>query len=342
MAITFSNRITGQHTITVFPTYGYIYEPMLMVMRESDLTATKMYIDLDLRFTALVSSTAETLVKYAEFDINPGQQINVDIMAIIRQHHDANVYKFGHVDDIVSGENWVATVTPRVYNFRVYSDKTAIGTADRMFLPVVGCGTFETFDSTVDIPSPHPMNEADLYGLTDYDDKFPGWPRVSTTLIDQGLNDLEPTITKVIPVTGEDFCEGYVIWKSRYGGWMRWGFNIETRTNSKSYVGNLEVGMYESTSEIWTTMGDPYVPVDYTGIETSYAISLKSLSRSALELKALSGIQDSPAVYYVHTQDGDLELMRLTAMSAPISTNINGGDFSITLSSISRLRQNTI
>lgn len=340
MAITFNNRITGQHVITNFPTYGYLYEPMLMTMRESDLTATKMYIDLQPRYTSSISTTMITLVKYAEFDINSGNQIDIDIMAIIRQHHDANLYKFQHVDDIVSG--WESSVSWITYNIRVYSDKTAVGSADRMFTPIIGNSTLEFFNPSIDVSAPAPTTEAKLYGLTDYDDKFPGWPNILTVLTDQGLNDMTPSVTKVIPVTGEDFCEGYVIWKSRYGGWMRWGFDIEMRRENKSYVGNLEVGMYESTSEIWTTMGEPYVPVNYTGIETSYSISLKSLSRSSLELKALSGIQASPAVYYVHTIGGDLELMKLSSMSAPIDSKSNGGDFAITLSNISKLRQNTI
>jgi len=105
-----------------------------------------------------------------------------------------------------------------------------------------------------------------------------------------------------------------------------------------NYTGKLDVGMFESTSPVY---GNAYVPVDYTGLDMSYSLSLKSLSLSSDELKAVSGIALSPAIYYVSDFSGKLELMRLSSSTAPIGNIANGGDFSVSLKSISNTSQKT-
>ena len=115
-------------------------------------------------------------------------------------------------------------------------------------------------------------------------------------------------------------------------------FNLKTRTFSKKYKGNLEVGMFDSTADI---NGNPYVGVDYTGIESSYDIMLKSLALSSAELLAVAGINAAPVVYYLEPGSEKIELMRTTSVTVPIDILANGGDFSVSLGNISKTSQQT-
>ena len=110
------------------------------------------------------------------------------------------------------------------------------------------------------------------------------------------------------------------------------------RSLKKKYDDKIEVGMFESTLQ---SGGNPYVQADYTGITSSYSLTLKALSLSSVELEAVSGIQVSPAVYYMKDSSGALELMRLNSASVPLESQANGGDFSISLSSISTTNHKT-
>ena len=103
-------------------------------------------------------------------------------------------------------------------------------------------------------------------------------------------------------------------------------------------MGKLDVEIFESTEDI---DGHIYKPVNYTGIETTSSTSLKSLSLSSDELKVVSGINFSPAVYYV-TSDGKMELMRMSGANTPLDSKANGGDFSLNLKSIGAVKQSTI
>jgi hypothetical protein len=109
--------------------------------------------------------------------------------------------------------------------------------------------------------------------------------------------------------------------------------DIQRKTFNPTYEGNLSVGMFESTNEAG---GDIYIPVDYTSVMSSYSLELKALSLSKPELAAVSGIATSPAVYFVDQISGRFELMRVSSFSAPFSNLANGGDFTVSLSSISR------
>ena len=119
---------------------------------------------------------------------------------------------------------------------------------------------------------------------------------------------------------------------------MSWGFDIKTESEQLSYEGNLDSEMFESTAE---EGGNPFIPTDYTKVTTSCSLNLKALSLSSLELQVVRGINFSPAVYYMRDNSGKLELMRLSSASVPISSLSNGGDFSVSLSSISKTGINT-
>lgn len=336
MAITTIPRILGQQ-IDGAQSYCYLYEPLEISIEDDDLTANKIFIDLKL-INAATNVVEDTLIKFAEFDKNPGVPLSVDLMKIARQHNNAGVYRYSNVTDIANDtDGWFSVLGRFIYGFIIYNDTNPTFKQTKHKGTIIGGRSFQEFVPAVD--ENQKLTEFELLGITKNNDRWIGWPRITTALVSLDGADDRPIIEVVTPTVGEEVCGGYIIWKSRLGGWMHWGFDIETKTTTKRYKGQLQVGLFESTKE---SAGEPYVPVDYMGIDISYNITLKSLALSQLELEAVAGIAASPAVYYMKDQSGGIELMRLTSSSAPVDSNANGGDFSISLTSISRSSQNTI
>jgi hypothetical protein len=333
MAITVIPEILGQGA-NQNCTYCYLYEPLKVAIKESDLSGEQIYIDLEVYETEDDTVLVETKIKYAVYDINPGAAISVDLMKLTRQYHDANVYVYANIGDIVStGAGWHSVVSKYKYKFLVYSDETENPTHIYK-LPIIGGRTFPKFSPVVE--NTQPLTELAWEGI-DMVGRWIGEPIIYQSLADPTLQDARPTIISEIQSTG-CYNEGYLIWKSRMGGWCTWGFDISVENNMGSYSGNLDSGYLSSTNTDGN--GQPYIPVNYTGIESTYGYSLKALSLLTNELKGVSGIHYSPAIYYVRP-DGQLELMRKSGASTPISTLSNGGDFSVTLKNISSSTQQT-
>tara|TARA_R110002050_G_C8939321_1_gene512486 strand:+ start:34 stop:1026 length:993 start_codon:yes stop_codon:yes gene_type:complete len=327
MAITATAQITGQ-TIVGAGSYCYLYEPLKVDILESDASGRTVSIDLII-YNASDLSVVETISEYGKYDINPNSPIEVDLMLLTQQYHDSNVFKIGVLSDIVSATD--IPVSKYVYQFLIYSDVSTQVTATKF--PIIGGRDF--YDFVPSVLSTQHLTEAELYGV-DLTGRWKNYPNISVDLKTlETSGDYTPTIS-ITTETAAAFepCGGMLIWKSRFGGWMYWGMDIATRTLSKKYASKLESGMFESTDG-----GNPYIPVDYTKIDTSYSISLKALSLNNDELKAVSGINSSIAVYYMRDSTAKLELMRVASASAPISTLIGGGDFSVSLKSISRTTQ---
>ncbi len=93
-------QIDGQ-TANSTTSYCYLYEPLKVRITEgTGLNPTKYSIELEVRNTADYTDIIESIVDYAVFDVNAGDGLTVDLMKIVRQYHDANVYKFANKDDI--------------------------------------------------------------------------------------------------------------------------------------------------------------------------------------------------------------------------------------------------
>lgn len=330
MALIINTQILGQEANGI-TTYCYLYEPLKVVVTEPNLTATKIFVDL-IATTTDTNLVVDTLEKYAEYDLNPGTNLTFDLMRLVQQHHDAGVYKFSQVDDIGGG----SVVSKYKYTFEIYSDTSARVAVKK--LPILGVRSLQNFVPTV--TENQPLNEFEFYGL-DVSELQSRWNmkvlQIGLKYAD-GIGNIFPTIAPTTSTTGKLPCGGFLIWKSTFGGWMFWGFDIKTQRFSKTYEGNLAVGMLESTSEI---DGSPFVAADYTSISNSYSITLKSLGLSSLELKAVAGINFSPAVYYIEPNSEKMELMRMTSATVPLDSIANGGDFSVSLSNISNTSQQT-
>lgn len=328
MALTINTQILGQTASSTF-SYCYLYEPLRAVIKESNLTATRIFIDLEV-INSVTGAVVETLVKYGEYDINPGNSLAIDLMKIVRQHHNADVYNYSSIDEIVENAvGWRSVISIHKYNFKIYSDTTTTPVVVRK-IPILGGRLFKDFVASV--TQAQVLTEADLFNVN-LNNRWKGWPLVTNALVSPTITDSRPTINKVIASAGKTPCAGMLVWKSRFGGWMVWGFDIKNENTSSKYIGDLDSDMFESTAEI---NGNPFIPVDYTRLVASYSLSLKSLSLTTDELFAVSGILSSPAIYYMKASTGEIELMRLLSASAPRSSLANGGDFSVQLQSISK------
>ena len=317
-------------------TYCYLYEPLNAVIEETNLAAKKIYIDIDIVDTSDSTNIVDTLVKYGEFDINPGNSITIGLMEMAAQYHNANLYKLSNVSELAGEAGKNSVVSKYKYNFKIYSDVTVINDGTLVSkLPIIGVREFEDFTAVVDVNSP--ITEA-VQESIDLTNRWLGYPVVETTLADPSLTDSSPTIVATNQTSGTKPCGGYILWKSTLGGWMTWGMGLKTKSYKGKYTGKLEVNNFESTLKVG---GNPYIPVNYTGVETSYSLNLKALSLLADELVAVSNIAYSPAVYFVR-EDGKTQLMKLGSVSAPLKTLARGGDFSIRLSSIERTGQNVM
>jgi hypothetical protein len=329
MATTFTAKITNQNIGTA-TSYCYLYEPTLINVSESNSAATKIYVDLEV----IDTSDGSTIViesEYGNFDIDNGITLSIDLSELMQQYHNANVFKLGLVSEISSTKDIV--VSKYKYKFKVYSDVDSTGQLVEK-LPIIGGRNFYDFSAVVD--SNQSLTEAELYNV-DLTGRWLNYPNITTSLASPTATNSNPTITVSTEATAElEPCGGMLIWKSRFGGWMYWGMDISTRSLNSKQNGNLSVGMLETTSN-----GNPYVEMNYTSINSSYSINLKALALKNNELEAVSGIADSPAVYYMRSSSSKLELMKVSSSSAPISNLIGGGDFSVNLTSISYTFQKT-
>lgn len=342
MAVIITPEIRGQECSEAI-TYSYLFEPLRINIEETNTLATKLYVEVE-RYsivdkTVLVPflNGVNSLPKYVEIDLIPNRPVTFDLSEVMQQLHLTGVYKVATLSEIeLSYEEMI--VSKYIYLFKITSDLSSTPVIVKK-LPILGGRTFGQFDSTVS--DTQPLNEFEYFGLDQYE-IAKRWSnfifyKAALKSVSSG-NNLQPLVSQIASATVLVPGGGVLYWKSRFGGWMFWGFDIEKRNSSNSYKGDLEISMFESTKR---QNGSPYVSVDYLSIESSYSIELKSLGLSQLELLAVSGIGSSPAIYYAANNSGKLELMRLSSSSAPYNNLATGGDFSVSLKSISKTSQKT-
>lgn len=337
MAITIASEILGQEVSSTV-SYCYMYEPLRINLYEDNLLAVKFYIDVELS-SIETGVVVDTLIKYAEFDINAGHSFSFDAMELVQQVHDANVFKIATIDDLLSSPK-DAIISKYIFRFIIYTDKTETPVSVRK-IPIIGGRTFREFVPSVTFNQP--LTEFNLFGIDERElilsRDWGGYTFLKTSLNNPSLIPLTPNI-EIIDYPVVEKCNNAVIyWKSRLGGWMFWVFELVKKNNTHSYTGDLTVGMFDSTK---TVGGQPFIPVNYTGITTGYSIELKSLSLTSQELKAVSGIHSTTAVYYTDDISGRLELMRLDSATVPLDNMASGGDFSVSLTNISTTTQKTM
>lgn len=342
MAVIIVPEIRGQECSDLI-TYSYLFEPLRINVTESNPLATKLFVEVE-RYnienkTVVVpfEDGSLSLKKYVEIDLAPNTPITFDLSEVMVQLHKANVYKIATIADIET--SYEETVISKfIYSFKFTSDVTLVPTLVKK-LPILGGRNFGQFNSLVS--ETQVLTDFEYYSL-DINEISKRWSNFtffkSQLKSINSENNLQPIISRIINPEIETGGAGVLYWKSRFGGWMFWGFDIEERNTSNSYEGELEVSMFESTRR---QNGDPYIPINYMSVSSSYSITLKTLGVRSKELLALSGISSSTAIYYASDNSGKLELMRLSSSSSPYNNLANGGDFSVSLKSISKTSQKT-
>ncbi len=331
MAISIETEILGQEASAAL-SYCYLYEPLRLNVIEDDILAVKLYVDIERISIVDQITVVDTFIKYGEFDINAGVSLSFDAMDLAMQLHDSNIYKMATIDSILNSAEY-SIVSKYIYKFSIYSDKTIGAPTVIRKLPIIGGREFSEF--VPQVLYTQTITEFQQFGINEEElsYRWMGYTFIKATLIDvNSVGSLVPLITPIM-VPSATVCDGGIlIWKSSRGGWMFWGFDLNRKSKSHKYSGNISVGKFKSDQR---RGGNPYVEVNYTNIDTSYNIEIKALGLSQDELMAVSGISSSPAVYYTNNKSGRLELMRLTTASVPISNLAEGGDFSVSLENIS-------
>ena len=330
MSLAITPQITGQQANSTL-SYCFIHEPLKVHITDSDAQTTIVYADV----TRIATDTGvEELVKaeYIMRDVSSLGSVVIDLTKVMKQLHDFDTIKVGSVSDIVSG--WDSVVSKYIYKFEFCSDQAPTVKTEILKLPIIGGRTFENFVPAVDYNTPlRELSLAELQG-----GKLGGY-KIANFVLKQisavSDSDYSPTsgFTSVAEANNNCPNGGVIHWKSKLGSWMSWGMDLKTITKSHKYMGQLEVGMFESTS--YSGGGNPFAQVDYTGTTSGEKIALKSITRSAAELIGLAEINGTPAIFFQRTPTSKLELMRLVSASAPIKSYINGGDFTVSLKNIS-------
>jgi hypothetical protein len=333
MSILITPQIEGQEAeatgqaFTPTLSYCFLNEPLKIYVDDNDPDVTEIYADVT-QIDTYNGSEETTRVKYIVKDKAPSQGLVIDLMKVVKQLHDFDVYHFQSIADIVSTDGKNSVLSKFIYKFEFYSDISNFKYTI-LKLPILGGRTFENFVPLVDHTTP--IRETNNFS----DSLLNGFSMptlVLKNISSVSNNDYSLVANSPTYSVGEMACEGRIVWKSKLGSWMSWGMNLKTETPKGSYSGQIDTGMFEST--VFSGGGNPYNPVNYTSVSSSESVALKVLDLTAEQLKIVSGIHGTPAVYYQRTPSSKLELMKLTSASTPIKSLIHGGDFSVSLSGL--------
>ena len=317
--------------------YGYLNEPYPVSIYTLEAGVGHQVIQIDVYVTKNTGTIVDrSYLEYAIYDLAEGEAIDVDLMELARQIQNNNVYKFGILGDIVNFTTGFDSVTADRYNFGIKGVNGGAFTnlVSTIVYPIIGSRTFSQFEPTVDGSN---LTEFERYNVPSTEYRFIGMPTMNLVL---GLATATDPITYEwdFPTTGKvhDMDNGYLIWKSRFGGWLNWGFDSLVSNEYGSINGVLAKRHMENAY-------NPYIAANYTDVTTRTSAVMKSFNIPKNTLKALSGIVASPAVYLVHTINGSntkIELVKASSISAPMDTTKDGGDFSVNVDNISESQMN--
>lgn len=316
MAIAITPEITG-NSVDSTKRYKYIFEPLRVQISE----AGSLYTVMDIELRSLVNgSLITTYNEYVFSELSVAGTTIIDLNKVARNFMVGELYKIGATSNITH----IHTIPGFYLVFKVKTNKTTTP-VQLMVVPLIGGRSYRNFTPSVTESSP--LTEWEVLGITQPD--FKGYPKVAVSLKNPTLSNIVPTVAISTPTTGRDICGGYLIWKSTYGGWMSYGFEIGNEVENVSHQGEIDVGLFDVVN------GNPYIQANYTGIESSMNVTLKSIGVSRLEAEALKSLNHAPVVYYMKDKTSPLELMRVSSVSIPISNLMNGSDVTVSLNSIS-------
>ena len=323
MALTITPQISGQQANGTL-SYCFINEPLKVHVTDGLSAVNQIFVNIT-QISTYTGTSETTRVEYVVRDVTPLGGIVIDLMKVVKQLHDFDVYHFSNVSQLAGISGKDSVLSKYIYKFEFFTNVSTTKTTI-LKLPILGGRAFRNFIPAV-------SHTTSIVELSNFDSAYlKNYTNISYALKDiasVGDSDYSVTTTSATVTQGDESCEGRLVWKSKLGGWMYWGMNLKTSKVNGSHNGSIDNGMFESTS--FSGGGDAYIPVNYTSVNSSSSITLKCLDLTAQELIAVAEISGSPAVYYQKNTTSNLELMRLTSATAPIKTHIGGGDFSTSL-----------
>jgi len=144
--------------------YFYINEPLYIKIIEDDSTQTSLNVDINVYDTS-DESFVTSYTSYAIYDLitrNSETYVSIDLMALIRQIHDANVYKYASLDDFTADGGYASIVSK--YKYDIFF--TASDTITVKLLPLIGGRQFEQIEKYYS-GYPFSLTEFEYYGLND-------------------------------------------------------------------------------------------------------------------------------------------------------------------------------
>ncbi|UXQ88753.1 hypothetical protein [Tenacibaculum phage Larrie] len=346
MALTVTPLIDGQDLRETPYSYSYLYEPLPVRISVGSST-TRVFIDVTIEPITDTESPIDFLEAYVNYDVREGASyIDIDLSEIANQLSSHGVYNIGNINQLVSNPDTftigadidkLSVVNGYGFNFFIYSDGDAeTKRIKKMF--IIGGRHFMDFTPTVENLTLTSEFEAEGIDLTN---RWSGYPVIKTILEDPNKTTNQHNLNPFVTITNQTSgCtpEAFLIWKSKLGGWCFWGFEMKRESSKPRQSGSVAVERIGTSRGILTNY--PSVNADYTSVSVSRSLTLKSFALTKKELRAVSGINDSPAVY-LYKEDGKMELMKLSSASVPLTTFSSGGDFTVSLKSISDLEYKT-
>ena len=323
---------------SLYNPYIYLYEPYEVDVISNSGLPDILKITVSERALSNKWTTVNTYTDYALYDLIPYKSVRVNIAEIIKSLFDSNAYDIGNLSDLIpTPEGRNTTMTN--YTYQIFFNTNHDSLIGLFFYPLLGARPFKELGA---LNENIPLEESTALGLPIKE--FAYLPNIEINLKPISNTDMTPLTTIYYNNLGEGkkYSGAGLIWKSKYGGWVTWGFDIVSEDFSNSYKGDIKVNPYEINSE-----GEFYVEPDYSTVETSSTVSLRALSVTKEYAEVLKGINYSPAIYLVRKgvddsllATGALELMRLAGAAIPITSLNDGVDVSINLKSISTVTQN--
>lgn len=303
--------------------YYYVFEPLYVELTNTVSDDIDVWVqELDINTGAILSTQFAT-----NLTTDNNNQIVVDYMAVLKSFITLEPYKIGSVSDILDSKFVLGR-----FNILTGWDGQNY-TSIAKIVPLLGARMFDKFSENTHIRTSTPLTEFEYLNLEN--PKFKGYPIIDITLQPLTNQNIEPTITITTPSTGSTVCGAFLIWKSIYGGWVSYGFEIISETTNTAYNNDLDMNLIYPNDN-----GNPFLTPNYTNRNTVHSLTLKAISVERDIVLGIRGIEMAPVIYLMRSATSGLELMRLDSFSAPLDNLKAGETVSISLTSIHQISQN--
>ena len=151
MALTITPQISGQQANSTL-SYCFINEPLKVYITDSLSTVNQIFADVT-QISTSTGAVVTTNIGYIVRDVVSLGGIAIDLMKVVKQLHDFDVYHFSSISDLTGTAGKDSVLSKYIYKFEFYTNISATKTTI-LKLPILGGRTFENFVPTVDNNTP--------------------------------------------------------------------------------------------------------------------------------------------------------------------------------------------